>query len=501
MPRHLDVRSGVYLDSVALMQVSRDAAAVDGVSSALVAMATELNLDLLAGMGFAAPSGASPTDLLIAIEAADDDAVGAALAFVESALTRRVAAEPAGFGDAPAPRTTASAMQRSGADIALISTPGQFAFVEAMDALEAGRSVMVFSDNVPVEHEVRLKDEAAKRGLLVMGPDCGTAVVSGVGLGFADVVRPGPVGIVAASGTGAQQLMSLLDGAGVGVSHCLGVGSRDMSEAVGGRSTLAAIEMLAADDATEVIVVIGKPPAPDVADAVAARAREVGKPVIVHLLGRGEADLTSAAEAAVAAAGRPWEEPRWWLAPQMRTGRYPYIRGLFSGGTLCEEAMLIASQAVGPVHSNIPLRPEWGFIAEMWSGNEVRRFGHIMIDFGDDQFTRARPHPMIDSTLRVERMAQEARDPDCGVLLLDVVLGHGAHPDPAADLVPAIKDAHATAAADGREVAVVISLIGTAGDPQGLERQAVALRDAGASVHLSNAHAARKAVELAEEVQ
>ncbi|HEX6338792.1 MAG TPA: hypothetical protein VFZ85_17695 [Jiangellaceae bacterium] len=501
MPRHLDVRSGVYLDSVTLMQVSRDAAAGDGVSSALVAMATELNLDLLAGMGFTAPSGAAPTDLLIAIEAADDDSLTAALAHVESALTARVAAEPAGFGDAPAPRTTASALRRADADIALVSTPGQHAFVEAMDALEAGRSVMVFSDNVPLEQEVRLKEEATRRGVLVMGPDCGTAVVSGVGLGFANVVRPGPVGIVAASGTGAQQLMSLLDGAGVGISHCLGVGSRDMSDAVGGRSTLAAMEMLAADEATEVIAVIGKPPGPGVAETVAARAGQIGKPVIVHLLGQGDADLTSTAEAVVVAAGRSWEEPRWWLAPEERNGRYPYIRGLFSGGTLCEEAMLIASPAVGPVHSNIPLRPEWGAIAEMRTGDEVRRSGHIMIDFGDDRYTQARPHPMIDNTLRVERMAEEARDPDCGVLLLDVVLGHGAHSDPAADLVPAIKDAHATAAADGREVAVVISLIGTAGDPQGLERQAEALREAGASVHLSNAHAARKAVELAEEVR
>lgn len=501
MPRHLDIRSGVYLDSVTLMQVSRDAAAVDGVSSALVAMATELNLELLGGMGFTAPSGASPTDLLIAIEAADDDALAAARAHVESALTSRAPAEARGFGDAPAPRTTASALRRSDADIALVSTPGRYAFVEAMDALDAGCSVMVFSDNVPLEQEVRLKEEAARRGLLVMGPDCGTAVVSGVGLGFANVVRPGPVGLVAASGTGAQQLMSLLDGSGVGVSHCIGVGSRDMSEAVGGRSTLTALEMLAADEATDVIVVIGKPPGPGVAEAVAARAGELGKPVIVHLLGQSDADLTSTAQAAVVAAGRSWEKPRWWLAPQERNGHYPYIRGLYSGGTLCEEAMLIANPAVGPVHSNIPLRPEWSYMAEMRVGNEVRRQLHVMIDFGDDQFTQARPHPMIDSTLRVERMAEEARDPDCGVLLLDVVLGHGAHPDPAADLVPAINDAHATATADGRDLAVVIALIGTAGDPQGLERQAVALRDAGASVHLSNAHAARKAVELVKEVR
>ncbi len=499
MPRHVEVRSGVYLDSVALMQVSRDAAAVDGVGSALVALATELNLDVLTGMGFTAPPGASPADLVIAVEATDDTALSAALAHIDTALTQQSAAEPGGFGSAPAPRTTASAFRRSNAGIALVSTPGRHAFVEAMDALDAGRSVMVFSDNVPLEQEVRLKDEAARRGLLVMGPDCGTAVVSGVGLGFANVVRPGPVGIVAASGTGAQQVMCLLDAAGVGVSHCLGVGSRDMSAPVRARSTLAALDLLAADDATEVIVVIGKPPAPEVADAVAVRAGQIGKPVIVHLLGDGAADLTSAAEAAVTAAGRSWVEPRWWPAPEERTGRYPTIRGLFSGGTLCEEAMLIASATVGAVYSNIPLGPEWAYTAPTRADDVVRHDGNIMIDFGDDKFTRARPHPMIDSTLRVERMREEARDPHCGVLVLDVVLGHGAHPDPAGDLAPAIADAHRIAAADGREIAVVISLVGTTSDPQGLERQAMTLRDAGASVHLSNAHAARKAVDLVEE--
>jgi FdrA protein len=495
MPRHLDVRGGVYLDSVTLMQVSRDAAAVEGVRSALVAMATELNLDLLAGLGFSAPPGASPNDLLIAVDAADDGSLAAALAAIEAALTRRAAGEPGGFGDVPVPRTTASALSRSDADLALISTPGQHAFVEAMDALDAGRSVMVFSDNVPLDQEVRLKDEAAGRGRLVMGPDCGTAVISGVGLGFANVVRPGPVGIVAASGTGAQQVMSLLDGAGVGISHCVGVGSRDLSSAVGGRTTLAALDLLARDDATEVIVVIGKPPAPEVADVVSDRAAAIGKPVLVRLLGRSDGDLTSAAEAATTAAGRQWVEPRWWLAPEERTGRYPYLRGLFSGGTLCEEAMLVAGPFVGPIRSNVPLDPALSL------GTDLRADGHVMIDFGDDRLTMGRPHPMIDWSLRTDRIRVEAKDPGCGVLLLDVVLGHGAHPDPAAELAPAISAAHSAAAADGREMAVVISLIGTAGDPQGLERQAVALRDAGASVHLSNAHATRKAVELTEEVR
>jgi FdrA protein len=495
MPRQVESRPGVYLDSVTLMQVSRDIGAIDGVQAALVAMATELNLGLLAGMGFAAPGGATPTDLLVAINASDDEALARALAAVESALTARTTpvgrSAGEGFG-APGPRTVRAALDQSGGTLALVSTPGRYAFLDAMDALEAGRSVVVFSDNVPVEQEIRLKDEAARRDLLVMGPDCGTAIVGGVGLGFANVVRPGPVGIVAASGTGAQQLMSLLDGAGVGISHCLGVGSRDQSSAVGGRTTLAALDLLARDDATEVIVVIGKPPAAEVADAVRNRAAELGKPVLVGLQGAGQPDLTAIAEAVVTSLGHAWSEPRWWPAPAMRTGDYRYIRGLYSGGTLCDEAMLIASATLGPIRSNIPLRPDWAV------DPGLRADGHVMIDFGDDELTAGRPHPMIDGTLRIERIRAEAGDPGCGVLLLDVVLGHGAHPDPAAELVPAVDAAQSHAAADGRDLAVVVALVGTADDPQGLERQAAALRDAGASVHLSNAAAARKAVELVE---
>lgn len=493
MPRHLDVRTGVYLDSVTLMQVSRDAAAGPEVHSALVAMATDLNLELLTGLGFTAPADAAPTDLLVAIDAADDASVAKALAVVEAALTARAPAEHAGFGDVPEPRTVGSALHRTDATLAMISTPGRYAFVDAMDAVDAGRSVVVFSDNVPLEQEVRLKAEAARHGLLVMGPDCGTAAVGGVGLGFANVVRPGPVGLVAASGTGAQQVMSLLDGAGVGISHCLGVGSRDLSSAVGGRSTLAALDLLAEDDGTEVIALIGKPPAPEVAAAVEAHAARLGKPVLVHLQGVGESDLTAIAHAAVEAVGQPWTAPRWWPAPTERTGSYPYLRGLFSGGTLCEEAMLIASAAVGPIRSNIPLQPDWAL------GPDLRSPGHVMIDFGDDRLTQGRPHPMIDWTLRTERMRAEAAGPECGVLLLDVVLGHGAHPDPAAELARSIADAHKRAAADDRELAVVVSLIGTAADPQGLDRQAAAICAAGASVHLSNAAAARKAVELVED--
>ncbi len=491
MTASISLRRGQYRDSVTLMQVSRDLGAVDGVRTSFVAMATELNLDLLATMGFDRPTDFSPNDMLVAIDADDEDALARADARLTELLAVRAAAGSTASADHPAPRTVrAAARQTPDATLAVLAVPGAAVLAEASDALDAGLSVLIFSDNVDVADEIALKDRARTVGQLVMGPDCGTAMIGGVGLGFANVVRPGSVGLVAASGTGAQQIMCLLDAAGVGVRHCLGVGGRDLSAEVGGRSTLQALDLLAADDATEVVVVVSKPPADKVADRVTDHAARLGKPVVFALLGAGQPTLTEAAAEVVRVAGGTWTEPRRWPAPVERTGAYPYLRGLFSGGTLCDEAMLVAVPAVGPIASNIPLDPAWRL------PEDLRAPGHLMIDFGDDALTRGRAHPMIDPSLRLARVADEAADPACGVLLLDVVLGHAAHPDPAGDLAPAIRAAHERAGQDGRDLAVVIALIGTSGDPQGLERQATTLRDAGASVHLSNAAAALKAVEL-----
>jgi FdrA protein len=496
--RHVEVRRGIYRDSVRLMEISSALTRQPGVSGALIAMATELNLDMLAGMGFDAPDGAGPNDLLVAVSAADEQAITAALAHLERELTSErtgpaVAAGSGGLASGVRPRTTGAAARGLEAPaVALISTPGRYAFVEAMDALDAGLPVMIFSDNVPVEQEVRLKQAALGRDLLVMGPDCGTAVIGGVGLGFANVVRPGPVGIVAASGTGAQQVMSLLGAAGVGISHCLGVGGRDLSAAVAGASALTALAALDADLSTELIVLIGKSPAPEVATAITEYATRLRTPVLIAPLGPGRPDLTAVVEEVLARLGvnvPRW--PSWPAAAPARRGPAEekeggWLRGLFSGGTLCAEAMAIAAEALGPIGSNTPIRPEWSV------GPDTE--GHVMIDLGDDAYTVGRPHPMIDYGPRLDRLAAEVADPRCRVLLLDVVLGHGAHPDPAAELAPAVR-----AGLAGREapLTVVASLVGTAEDPQGLDRQATALRDAGAWVYLSNAAAARHAARTA----
>jgi FdrA protein len=485
MTRSLETRKGAYVDSVTLMQVSKRVAELHDVSAALVAMASDLNLELAAGMGFEVPAGLTGNEMIVALEAASDEALAAARAEVDAALAASSRPTGTGFGSAPPAATVAAAAREAdpATTIALISTPGRYAFGDALDAVEAGLHTMVFSDNVPVDLEIALKDRARARGVLVMGPDCGTAVLGGVGLGFANVVRPGPVGIVAASGTGAQHLMSLLDGAGVGVSHCLGVGGRDLSEAVGGRSTLQALDLLDADDATQLIVVVSKPPADSVARAVREHAATLGTPVLFGLLGAGRPDLTETARTVVETAGRPWGAPEQWPGTVQRGRAGGYLRGLFSGGTLCDEAMLIASASLGPIASNIPLDP-----ADSLDRDLAAR-GHTMIDFGDDELTRGRPHPMIDPTLRVERMLAEIDDPTAGVLLLDVVLGLGADPDPARTLADPVR--RATAAG----LPVIVSLVGTRDDPQDTGAQCAALADAGAAVHRSNAAATRAAVD------
>ncbi|MGN6300088.1 MAG: FdrA family protein [Angustibacter sp.] len=482
---HVEVRTGAYHDSVTLMQASRSVAAVDGVVAAQVAMGTPLNVDVLQGMGFALPAAVGPSDLVVALRTDDEAAVEPALAAVDAALTTR--AEGSGSASAEPPRTTGVALQRHPAPLTVVSVPGPFALAEAMDAVAAGSSVMVFSDNVTVEEEIALKDAADAQDVLVMGPDCGTAVVGGVGLGFANVVEPGPVSLVAASGTGAQQLMALLAHGGVGVRHCLGLGGRDLSAAVGGRSARQALAALAADGGTELVVVVSNPADPGVVSALEQQAAELGLAVEWATLGAGRSDLTSAAERVIERLGgrtRLW--PSW--GPEQQRSPGGALRGLFCGGTLCDEAMLVAGELLGPIRSNIPLTPELALDvsgAARWDAGS----DHAMVDFGDDALTRGRAHPMIDPSLRDERLAVEAADPRVGALLLDVVLGHGSHPDPASELGPAIE-----AALEGSSrLAVVVSLTGTPSDPQGFGRQAARLAEAGAQVHLSNAAAARAA--------
>ena len=501
MRTHVEVRHGTYHDSVSLLQVSTRLAALPSVAAAQVAMATPLNLDVLSSMGFELPPTA-PDDLLVALRVEDgaedpDAVVAAALVSLEEALSRKADHGSSAADDVP-PRTTGAALRRDASPLVLVSVPGAHAAAEAWDALDAGSSVMLFSDNVTIEDEVALKTAAAARGLLVMGPDCGTAVVGGVGLGFANAVRPGPVSIVAASGTGAQHLMALLDQADVGVRHCLGLGGRDLGAAVGGLGARSALDVLAADDATELVVVVSKPADPQVVSRLEEHAARLGTPLVWAVLGPDQPDLTTAAEAVLERLGVDAPAWRTW-GERPNGGDGGLLRGLFAGGTLCDEAMALAARAVGPVASNVPLDPSWPSLDASGPAALASAFaaaGHAVVDLGDDTLTVGRAHPMIDPTLRVEALADAAADPRVRVVLVDVVLGHGAHADPASVHAPAIEAARAAAARDGRRLDVVVSLIGTGADPQGLDRQGEALAAAGAYVLVSNAQATAAALDL-----
>jgi FdrA protein len=541
----VEVRKGTYHDSVTLMQVSRQAEELPGVEAAAAVAATPVNLELLARQGFSVEeAGLGPSDLVVCVRAADEDAAGQAMAQVEALLAGGGgAAGGAGTGSggvAVAPRSLRAAARRDPElNLAVLSVPGRYLHYEIAEALQAGLHVFCFSDGLDPATEAARKREAAERGLLLMGPDCGTAILDGVGLGFANAVRRGPVGIVGASGTGIQEVTCLLDAAGVGISHAIGVGGRDLSPEVGGIMTLRALDLLAADDATERLVVISKPPDPEVARRVADAAATTGKPAVLAFPGLADPPplprvaVVGSLEAAAAWAATESTPESWPSAPgpsEAAAGGVPEprpptpsppegerssakdggasvvhrplgdlpgdppavtpgaIRGLFSGGTLCYEAMAVVAGVVGRVASNIPLRPEWRL------ADPNRSEGHTFVDFGDDAMTEGRAHPMIDPGLRNERFRREAADPETGVVLLDVVLGHGAHPDPAGELAPLVE--RALAGRPGR-LSVVVSLCGAAGDPQGLDAQAATLRAAGALVTRSSAQAARLALAAA----
>lgn len=485
---HVELRQGHYYDSVTLMQASRTVAGTEGVRQALIAMATPLNVELAQGMGFDVPRAVS-AQLLIAVRAQDQAGLDSAEAALVTALTARTPAAEMGSAEDPQPATVGAAFAESDAALALISVPGPYAATEAFDAVLAGRNVMIFSDGVTVEDEIALKRAGRESGVLVMGPDCGTAIVSGVALGFANVVRRGPVGIVAASGTGAQQVSSLLETAGVGVSHLLGLGGRDLTVGVGGLGAELALNALEADSGTDLILVVSKPPDPEVAQRLRELTDGFSTPVQFALLGPGQPDLTQAAESVLLALGAP--VPTWPVVGAAQSSARPAcLHGYFAGGSLAAETLVIA-EALAPLSSNLGR-------AAMSANQALSGNSHVVVDFGVDELTSGRAHPMIDPTIRLDQIELMGTTGSGNrVLLLDVVLGYGAEPDPADALVPALRVLAGRMADRGDELSVVVSLCGTESDPQGWNRQAETLADAGALVFASNAQAARHAVVLA----
>lgn len=496
------IKKGAYFDSVALMNVGRELSARDGVVDAAVVMGTKENKGILANSSLLLNEfkNAADTDLLIGIKAKTQAAAESAVKAAEELLaaTRKQAS---GGSEDFKPMSLAGALEKiPDANLALISVAGRYAAGEAMKALAGGLHVMLFSDNVSIEDEKELKQFARKKGLLVMGPDCGTAIINGVPLAFANVVNRGDIGVVAASGTGCQEVTSIISNEGCGISQAIGTGGRDVKKDIGGIMFIESLKALVADKSTKVILLVSKPPHESVMREIRKITSKIRKPVVSMFLGAAPTDplmaltLDEAALKAVALArGRKVKDVERQLAESDAALRdqakvlskrckkgQKYLRGLFSGGTFCTEAQILYQKLPGGLYANAPA----GSAKRLKNLQKSQK--NTVIDLGEDEFTVGRPHPMIDFSLRNRRIAQEASDPETAVILLDVVLGYGSNMDPAVEL----KNVVAKAA---KKVQVICSVTGTDQDPQNRRKVQQVLQQAGAVVMPTNAAACRLA--------
>jgi len=502
------IKKNFYRDSVYLMSLSNKIKIIGGVIDASVMMGTEANKKLLTETGFFSKEGelACPNDLLIC------------MSLKTGCDLKKISDEIEKLFDAPstdaenrvkaAPQSVEDAIElQPNSNMAVISIPGGYVKYQAEKLLKKGANLMIFSDNVPVETEIHLKKIGAEKGLLVMGPDCGTAIINGVPLGFANMVRKGGIGIVGASGTGIQEVTTIIHKKGEGITQAIGLGGRDLSKDVGGLMMLEGIKMLEADSHTKIICVISKPPAAEIEKKVLDFIGKCKKPFVINFIGGNTAGreksermffastLEDAALKAISVLKGKNYFPKVKLPEaiikdalgerkKIKKGQ-KYLRGLFSGGTLCDEAMFILSESLGGIYSNIAVKPE------LKLKNSRESFKNSFIDLGDDEFTRGVPHPMIDFTVRNKRLVQEAKDKEVAVILFDLVLGYGAHPDPAGAILPALTEAQDIAGKQKRYISFVTSICGTEQDPQNLTRQKEILEKVGVKVLPSNATAAR----------
>lgn len=504
------VQRNSYYDSATLMLLSSKVGQhIGSTKQVAVMMGSDMNKDIMRASGLLSPEGeaANPNDLVFAIQAETEELIEEALNMAREILSSRSAKTEQ--QDSQVVKTVADAAERlSDPKLAVVSLPGKYAVREVKKLLRENCHVLLFSDNINCQDENTLKEMALERGLLMMWPDCGTAVINGVGLGFANKLRRGNIGLAAASGTGLQEVMTLISNFGGGISQALGTGGRDLKEVIGGKMMGYCIKLLQDDPDTQVIVVISKPPAPSVMEQMLKQLRQSEKPSVVCFLGGNKnmdahgLHLVHTLEQAackaleLAGTGRPQEllkghDTLVELAEPLRdklTSEQRYIRGLYCGGTLAYESMLLMGDALGDVHSNIALD------AKLMLDGTAPSVGHTVLDLGDDAFTVGKPHPMIEPSLRGERLLQEALDPATAVILLDVEIGYGSHENPAAVVAEEISQAKAVLAEEGREVVFVASICGTYEDVQDYSAQKSLLEGQGVVVLESNAQAAQLAI-------
>ncbi|ALX48497.1 acyl-CoA synthetase FdrA [Lentibacillus amyloliquefaciens] len=497
------IKKNLYQDSVSLMLLTNHLSAVEGVTQVQVMMGTPANKDIFKSSGLYTEEleDANPSDLCIVVDTDDESVVENVVEETDSYLNSQ--AEASQQSTIQVVRTWEMAENKlSNADVALISIAGEHATAEANKALDRGLNVFMFSDNVPVEDELQLKTRAQDEGLIVMGPDCGTGILDGVPMAFANVVEKGNIGIVGASGTGIQEVSSIIGRNGSGVSQAIGTGGRDLSSEIGAITTIRGLQVLDEDPETDVITYISKPPAPEVREKVVEVFKTLSKPVVAIFMGdkpkeaHGNVHYTwtledtahKALELATAnnTAGYNFAADED-LQKIKDNNKQRYIKGYFCGGTLASEAAMIVEDALELDASN-----------EHPEGMMLQYEGHEVIDLGDDAYTQGRAHPMIDPTLRVEKVEEAAADEETAVILLDNVIGYGAHEDMAGVFAPVVEKAKEQAASEGKAFVAIASVTGTAEDPQVFQDQVDKLKAAGVIVTDSNAQATKLAVEMVD---
>ncbi|WFA10110.1 acyl-CoA synthetase FdrA [Tissierella sp. Yu-01] len=502
------IKKNTYFDSVTLMIISKEIKKIEGVKEALIGMATDLNKEIAGRLELsnAEIEELTPNDFFITVLVEDEVKIEDIMIEVDNLLNQKKKAR----SDDYMPPTLDSAIKHEPeSNMVVISVPGKYAADEARKALKNGLNVMLFSDNVTIEEEKELKDLAVSKELLMMGPDCGTAIINNVPLAFANVVRKGHIGVVGASGTGTQEVTVLIDKLGEGVSQVIGTGGRDLKKEIGGSMMLLGIDALMNDPETKVILLVSKPPAEEIAEKILKRVKDSPKPVVVDFIGGDKnlieeygaypcISLEDATRKAVALLRN--EEVKDFdgfdlsseeidkivneevkkFAPEQK-----YFRGFYTGGTLADECMKLLSKDVKDIYSNIPLSPEYR-LKDINVSTE-----NTCIDFGDDEFTVGKPHPMIDPMNRVERLIKESDDDEMAVVLMDFVLGYGSHMDPVGEMIPAIIDVKEKMAARGKHLCVVGYVCGTDNDPQNLKESKKRLEEIGVIVMPSNAQAVK----------
>lgn len=488
------IKKQTYFDSVTLMLIGSEVKKMEGIENTVVGMCTDYNIDSLKRLNMYSPEfdELTPNDLIICVSAKDEQTAELGIAEVQNKLQEK--GKRGEGSDEYASSSQKDAVERMpDANISLISVPGEYAAIEAEKALNEGRHVMLFSDNVSIEDELRLKEIGEEKALLVMGPDCGTAIINGTALAFANKVTKGNIGLVAASGTGLQEVTSTISRFGYGVSQAIGVGGRDLSEKIGGKMTIMATRALAQDPATKVIVLISKPPAEAVLEPLFKEFKNISKPVVVYFIGadpaliekQGFVAATNLEDAAIKAcnlAGTTVVKPEVSdeeiakMASEVKL-QGKYLRGLYSGGTLCDEAQRLLQTSLVDISSNTPVKG-CKAMTDIYNSQ-----GHSIIDLGDDDFTRGKAHPMIDPSYRCERLVEEAKDPDTAIIIFDLVIGYGSHPDIAGEMADAIEKARHELS---KTPVFAASICGTKEDLQGYDEQKAKLEKAGVRVFPTN---------------